>query len=107
MIVPRAEFSLGIDRALEVVESAGPAEAVLPHIVLARPRQLDGRAELQGNGSRLDHVVVGQAPAETAAAADEVDFQLFLRDGQGLGDKILRRARRLGSRPKLDAAVAR
>ena len=57
----------GVDAALQEVEARGPVE-VVPHVVFARPQQLDRRAHLLGDPRRLDHVVVVQPPAEAAAA---------------------------------------
>src|SRR5208283_86625 len=66
VISPRNHVSRAIEAPLQKVESRG-AVVVMMEIVLAGPQQLDGHADLFGNGSGFEHVVVGQAPAEPAA----------------------------------------
>ena len=67
VIAPRDQLAGGVDAALEEVEAGGTVE-VVPHVVFARPQQLDRHADLLGDPRRLHHVVVGQPAAEAAAA---------------------------------------
>jgi len=79
VVVPGAQPAGGVDRAAQVVE-AGRAEEAVAHVVFARPRELDWCRGAQGDGSGLDHVVVGEAATEAAAGADQVELQFVGRN---------------------------
>ena len=54
---------------------------------------------------RLDHVVVGEPPAEAAADPRHVDRDVGLGDAERARDELPARLRVLGGRPDLDLAV--
>ena len=58
------------------MKAAGPVEIVLD-VVGAVPKKLDGHAGDFRNPRRLDHVIVHQPPAETAADPRHVNDDIF------------------------------
>ena len=82
VIAPGHELAVGVDAALQVMEPAG-AIVVVRQIVFTRPQQLDRNAGFLGNKRGFHHVVIGQAPAKSAAAANHVQRDIALLDSQG------------------------
>ena len=64
MILPRNEFTIRVDRALEVVPAARAVEIVL-HVVFACPQQLHRYTYFFRDVRRFVHEVVVQASTES------------------------------------------
>ena len=104
MILPRDDFAVCVDASLKEVE-ARRAVVVVRHILLARPEQLDGHANLFGDIRGFDHVVVRQAPAEAAADAGEMDGDVLAVDAEDPGGLLHAARGRLAGRPDFEFAV--
>ena len=95
--------AVAIDRGPEVMPAGRPIE-IMPHVVLTRPLQLHGPANLACDPRRLDHEVVAQPPAEAAADPDQVDVNAVLVDAQGTCYQAAAAPRVLCGRPHLQFA---
>ena len=104
VILPSDDFTLGVDAALEEVDTAG-AILIVAHIVFARPRELHGRVDLLGDGGGLDEVVSADATAEAAACAVEMEFDFFGRDAEDTVNHPRADRGDLGGRPDLHNPV--
>ena len=79
---------------------AGTIE-VVAHVVFARPQQLHRRAaDCLRDPRRFDHVVVRQAPAEAAAAAEHVQRDVALGHAERLRAPARVRSAASGSAPR-------
>ena len=104
VIAPGDEFAGGVDAALQVVETAGTVVSRV-EIVFAGPEQLDGHADDLGDPGDFEHVVVGEAPAEAAAGAHQVNGDVVLGDAQQLGDVLAAGFGCLAGGPDFELAV--
>src|SRR5258708_29988237 len=86
MIVPGNEFAGGIEATLKEMESGGTIVIVVK-IVFAGPEELDGNADLFGDGAGFEHVIVGEATAESAAGALQVNDDVVVGNIQHFGEK--------------------
>ena len=78
VLAPRDQIARRVEPALEEVEAGGTIE-VVPHVVFARPHELDRRPVHDARDPRrFRHVVVEDAAAEAAAGAHEVDGDVAL-----------------------------
>src|SRR5260370_6824869 len=104
MIVPGNEFAGGIEATLKEMESGGTIVIVVK-IVFAGPEELDGNADLFGDGAGFEHVIVGEAAAESTAGRRQVDDDVVVGNIQHFGDKEAAVLRSLAGRPKFELAV--
>lgn len=103
-MLPRDHFPRRIDPAVERFERHG-MEIVVREVVLARERQLDGRADRLRQQRRLHHVVGLRLAAETAAEQRHVDRHALARQPERLRDLVARGLRRLRAGPHFASAV--
>src|SRR5258708_694203 len=104
MIVPGNEFAGGIEATLKEMESGGTIVIVVK-IVFAGPEELDGNADLFGDGAGFEHVIVGEAAAESAASTLQVNDDVVVGNIQHFGDKQAAVLRSLAGRPEFELAV--
>ena len=78
---------------------------VVPHVVLAGPLQLHRAPHLAGDPCRLDHEVIGQLAAETAADTGKVDVYPVLGDAERARDQRAAPLWVLCRRPELHSAA--
>ena len=105
VIAPRDELPVRIDTTFEVVIPAGPIHLV-PHVVFARPQQLDGNArDLLRDRRRFSHVVVGEPAAEPAARLHHVQRDVGILDPCRPRRDTDASLRRLARRPDLELSV--
>src|SRR5260370_25931383 len=83
----------------------GRAIVIVVKIVFAGPEELDGNPDLFGDGADLEHVIVGEAAAESTAGALHVDDDVIMRNIENFGDKLAAGFGRLAGRPKFKLAV--
>lgn len=81
MIFPRDEFAAGIDAAREEMVACG-AIVVVMEVIFAGPKKLDRNADFFGDGASFEHVIVGEATAEAAAHALQVDDDVIFRNAE-------------------------
>ena len=79
MITPGDEFSGSINAALEVMKSSG-AIVIVMKIVFACPEKFDGHSNFFSDGRGLEHVVIGEAPAESATGALQMHNDVVVRN---------------------------
>ncbi len=77
------DVAVRVERGAQFMPRAW-AVKVVADVVFARPDQLDRHAGLHGDGRGLNHVVVFQPPAKTAAGAAHMDDDLVARDAERL-----------------------
>ena len=95
--VQPGQVAVGIERAGHLALRDRMVAAVR-HVLFARPDQLDRRAgHLLGDRDRLLHVVVGGAPAESAAEQHLVHVAFGDRQAGGLRERAPARPRRSAS----------
>src|SRR5216684_285265 len=104
MIAPGNEFAGGVQATLEEMETGG-AIVIVVKIVFAGPQKLDGDADLLGDGAGFEHVVVGEATAESAAGALQVHNDVVVGNIQHFGDEQAAVLRSLARRPEFELAV--
>jgi hypothetical protein len=104
MILPGDEIAGGVETAFEEV-IAGGTIVIVVKVVFASPEKFDGNADLLGDGTGFEHVVVGEATAEAASGAFHVDDDLFLRDFENLGHEFAAALGSLRGRPEFKFAV--
>src|SRR6267378_413272 len=81
VIAPRDELAGGGEATFEEME-AGGAIVVVVKIVFAGPEELDGNADLLGDGGGFEHVVIREAAAESATSALHVHDDVVVRDAE-------------------------
>ncbi len=105
VIAPRHDMAGRVESAFEEVEPARAVE-VVPHVVFARPLQLDRRAvHFLRNPRGFDDVVVGEPAAESTTTAQLVHGDVGFGDAERARDALERVARRLARRPDFEPAV--
>src|SRR5260370_2640427 len=104
MIVPGNEFAGGIEGTLKERECGGTIVIVVK-IVFAGPEEVDGNADLFGDGAGFEHVIVGEAAAESAASTLQVNDDVVVGNIQHFGDKQAAVLRSLAGRPEFELAV--
>ena len=92
VIVPGDDLAGGVQAGLEVMEAARTVE-IVRHVVFASPQELDRHADGLGDPGGFGHVVVGEAPAETAAGAHLVLDDVAFGDAQGASHELRGRCR--------------
>ena len=83
----------------------GGAIVVVVEIVFAGPEEFDGDADLLGDGGGFEHVIVGEAAAETTTGALEVNDDVARRDVQNFCDELAAGFGSLAGRPEFEFAV--
>lgn len=78
---------------------------VVMEIVFTGPEEFDGHADLLGNGTGFEHVVVGEATAETASRTPEMDSDIGRGDVEDLGDELAAVFGSLRWRPEFEFPV--
>lgn len=81
MIPPGNESAGRIESAFEEMKSGG-AIVIVVKIVFAGPEEFYGDADLFGDGTGFEHVVVGEAAAESATGALHVNDDVVVRNVQ-------------------------
>jgi len=104
MIAPGDEFAGGVETTLEEMET-GRAIVIVVKIVLAGPEELNGDADLLGDGAGFQHVIVGEATAESAAGALHVHDNVVVGNIENFGDEQTAIFRRLAGRPELQLTI--
>src|SRR5438445_11675521 len=104
MIAPSDEFAGGVETTLEEMET-GRAIVIVVKIVLAGPEEFNGDADLLGDGAGFEHVVVGEATAESAAGALHVHDNVVVGNIENFGDEQTAIFRRLAGRPELQLTI--
>src|SRR5512137_2693543 len=104
MISPGNEFPAVIQPALEKMKS-GWTIMIVVKIVLTRPKQLDGNAHDFRNRCRFQHVVVRQAPPESAARPLHVYDDVSRRNAEHFRNKLTSRLWCLTGRPEFQLPV--
>src|SRR5467141_180875 len=104
MIAPGDQFAGRIETTLEEVKTGG-AIVIVVKVVFAGPEELDRNANLFGDGAGLEHVVVGEAAAESTAGALQVNDDVVVGNIKNFGDEQAAIFRRLAGRPELELAV--
>src|SRR5207253_3199014 len=84
---------------------ASGAIVIVVKIVFTRPEELYGNADPFGERAGFEHVVVGEASAETAARSLQVNYDAGVGNIQNFGDEQAAICRRLARRPKVELAV--
>ncbi len=102
-IFQRDRHAVGIEAGDEPRHAERPVK-VVPHVLFARPHELDRLAELLGDEHRLADIFLdGAAPAEAAAEHRAVHHDLVIRDAGGDGGGGERGGGALGRHPDLDS----
>ena len=104
MILPGDEIPGFVDAAFEVVETGG-AIVIVMEIVLAGPEKLYGDTYLLGDGGSFEHVIVGEATAETATGALHVDNDFVRGNVEDFGDDLTAGLGCLRGGPEFEFAV--
>src|SRR5271154_452353 len=105
MIAPGSKCAGTINGTLKIMESCRPVK-IVPHIVFAGPKQLDGRAaDNFGDPCTLDRVIVRQPPAKTAAHAWKMHGDVAFGNAERLGHLLQATLWRLTRHPKLQLAI--
>src|SRR4029450_13897251 len=103
MIAPANDLARFIEAGLQILKAARSIE-VVTHVVFARPEKLDRGIDLLRDPRRLDHVIVGEATAETAAAALQMNGDRRVRNAECFGDEAAAASWDLRVGPNLDLA---
>src|SRR2546422_10040946 len=104
MIAPRNEFAGSVEATLEEMKPGG-AVVVVVKIVFARPKEFDRNADSLGDGGGFEHIVVGEATAEPAAGALQMDDDVVVGNVEDSCDELSARFGRLAGRPEFHFAV--
>jgi len=104
MIAPADEMAGSVETSLEVMETGG-AIVIVVEIVFAGPEKFDGDADLLGDGGGFEHVIVGEAAAETTTGALHVDNDVARRDVQYFCDELASGFGSLAGGPEFKFAV--
>src|SRR6267154_2995487 len=104
VIAPGDEFDGMVETALEEMETGG-AIVVMMKIVFASPEEFYKNANLFGDGAGFEHVVVGEAAAESAAGALQVNDDVVVGNIENSRDEQAAIFRSLTGRPELEFAV--
>src|SRR5260370_11464930 len=97
---PGDQLTLRVQASLQGVASGGAVE-IVADVVLARPDDLHGSADIAGNEGRFNGVILNEAAAETAADESYVYFDMIARNAQSAGDGIRGGSGNLRGRPEL------
>src|SRR2546429_170390 len=84
---------------------ASGAIVIVVKIVFTRPEELYGNADPFGDGAGFEHVVVGEAAAESAARSLQVNNDVVVGNIQNFGHEQAAIFRRLAGGPKFELAV--
>src|SRR5216683_6512947 len=84
---------------------AGGAVVVVVKIVFASPKEFHGNADLFGDGGGFEHVVVGEAAAESTAGALDVDDDVVVGNVEDFCDELAAGFGRLAGGPEFHFAV--
>ena len=104
VIAPSDEFAGRVETALEEMKSGG-AIVVVMKIVFASPEEFYRDADLFRDGASFEHVVVGEAAAESAAGALQVNDDVVVGNIENFGDEQAAIFRGLTGRPEFQFAV--
>ena len=104
MIPPGNQLAGRVDSSLQEVKS-GRAIVIVVKIVFAGPEKFDGHTGNLGDPGSLQHVVIGQAPSESAARAHKMHGDVALRYSEQLSNLLAASLRRLARRPHLKLAL--
>src|SRR6266853_4294404 len=104
VVAPSDEFAGRVETALEEMETGG-AIVVMMKIVFASPEEFYRDADLFGDGAGFEHVVVGEAAAESAAGALQVNDDVVVGNIENSRDEQAAIFRSLTGRPELEFAV--
>src|SRR5690348_1232192 len=84
---------------------AGGTIVVVVKVIFASPQELDGDADLLGDSTGFEHVVVGESAAESAASALQVNNNVIVWNIQNFRNEQAAIFRRLAGRPKFELSV--
>src|SRR5438132_13370401 len=84
---------------------ASGAIVIVVKIVFTRPEELYGNADPFGDGAGCEHVVVGEAAAESAARSLQVNNDVVVGKIQNFGHEQAAIFRSLARRPKFELTV--
>src|SRR5215467_2367448 len=104
MIAPGHELSRSVHSSLEVMKASGTIVVVMK-IVLARPEQFHGNADLLGDGPCFEHVIIREAAAEATSGALHVHNNVIVGNAEHLGALHAAALGSLARRPEFEFAV--
>src|SRR6266481_2435408 len=97
---PGDQLTLRVQASLQDVASGGAVE-IVADVILARPDDLHGSADIAGNEGGFNGVILNEAAAETTADERDVYFDMIARNAQSAGDGIRGGSGNLRGRPEL------
>src|SRR5579859_5045647 len=104
MIFPRDDFAGRVDAAFEIV-IAESAIVVMVKIVFASPEKFDGYANFFGNRGGFEHVVIGEAAAESTAGAAKMNGDIGFGSFEDVDNHLAAASGSLDWRPDFKIAV--
>src|SRR6266481_4269120 len=97
---PGDQFPLRVQASLQDVASGGAVE-IVADVILARPDDLHGSADIAGNEGGFNGVILNEAAAETTADERDVYFEVIARNAESDGNGVRGSSRDLRGRPEL------